>query len=186
MRNFRFRDEFIRFDYFILTCNDCFSNTYEFSLLNWRYLNCRMYSMAFFFFKPMSTCKSRYFTRMAKLNTLSAWLALCEGNHWLLVDPLHEGPVMKNFDVFFAASFDKLFHKQSSCCFMTPIHSCDVTVIPDANVIVKKHLFILVISFTLTMATLNVYINLFQIWLISFHLWNTSKRIILIVYIWDT
>ena len=44
--------------------------------------------------------------------TLSTLLALCEGNHWSLVDSLPKEPVMQSFDVSFDVSQHKCLNKQ--------------------------------------------------------------------------
>ena len=52
------------------------------------------------------------------------------GMHWSPVDSPHKGPVVQNFDAFFAAGLNKLLNKQLSWWwFEMPWCSCDVAVL---------------------------------------------------------
>ena len=55
-------------------------------------------------------CKNPWWRH--EVETFSALLAFCEGNHRSPVDSLHNGPVMRNFDVSFDVSLRKRLNKQ--------------------------------------------------------------------------
>ena len=55
------------------------------------------------------------------METLSALLVLCEGNHGSPMESPHRGQVIRNLDVFFVVSFNKLLNKWSSWDTMTPM-----------------------------------------------------------------
>ena len=62
------------------------------------------------------------------METCSALLALCEGNHWAPVD-FHEGLVTWNVDIYFGELPNKRLNKQYSCWgFEASWRSCDVIV----------------------------------------------------------
>ena len=59
-------------------------------------------------------------------------MALCEGNPMVTGGFPHKRPVMRRFDDFCVVSLIKLLNKQSSCrCFETPLHSWNVTAMPE-------------------------------------------------------
>ena len=62
------------------------------------------------------------------METLSASLALCEGNS--LLDSPQKGSVMRTFGVSFEVSLSELMGRQSSCWwFETPWRLCNATVV---------------------------------------------------------
>ena len=73
------------------------------------------------------------------MDTLSALLAFCEGNPWVIGGPpitdgfpSHKGPVKLSFDTFLAnrLNMNNMLHQQSNClCSGTPWRSCDLTVV---------------------------------------------------------
>ena len=67
---------------------------------------------------------------MQSMETLSALLALCEGNHRYPMDSPHNGLETQSFDIFFVVSLNKLLNKQSSFRGLaTPWRLCDISVL---------------------------------------------------------
>ena len=80
------------------------------------------------------------------METLSAFLALCEGNHRSPVDSPRHGPVTSSFNVVFVFSLNKLLNKHGRYYEM-PLRPSDIAVICPWNVDTILLRFVLLCSY---------------------------------------